>query len=69
MEKKKIEVLNNVEGLYTKLYYIYKEKHSEEINNLNTKDRKKFDYKKLRLTGDYKSEDEEASHQMDYRNG
>ena len=66
---KKIEVLNNVEGLYTKLYYIYKEKHSEEINNLNTKDRKKFDYKKLRLTDDYKSEDEEASHQMDYRNG
>ena len=66
---KKIEVLNNVEGLYTKLYYIYKEKYSEEINNLNTKDRKKFDYKKLRLTDDYKSKDEEASHQIDYRNG
>ena len=41
----------------------YKDKYNEEKNNLNTKDRKNFDYKKLRLTDDYQyeSENEEAS--------
>ena len=60
MRTKKKEVLNNAENLYNKLYYIYKDKYDEEISNLNKKDRKNFDYKKLRLTDyQYESENEE----------
>ena len=61
-EYKKAEVLNNVEDLYNELYYIYKDKYNEEEFNLNKKNEKIFDYKKLRLTDNcYKSEDEKAS--------
>ena len=41
------------------MYYIYKERYNEEKNGLNTKDTKKFDYTKLRLTDDYEYESEE----------
>ena len=41
------------------MYYIYKERYIEEKNSLNTKDTKKFGYKKLRFTEDYESESEE----------
>ena len=34
-------------------YYIYKEKYNEEKDGLNTKDKKCFYYKKLRLIDDY----------------
>ena len=37
---------------------IYKDKYNEEINSLNTKDRKNFNYIKLRLTDDYQYESE-----------
>ena len=40
------------------MYYIYKEKYNEEKNNLNTKDKKNLDYKKLRLTDNYLYESE-----------
>ena len=53
------KVLDNAGDLCNDLYYIYKEKYIEEINNLNTKDSKNFDYKKLRLTNDYQYESEE----------
>ena len=41
------------------MYYIYKERCSEEKNCLNTKDTRKFDYKKLKLADDYEYEPEE----------
>ena len=42
------------------MYYTYKNKYNEEINSLDTENKKKLDYKKLRLTDDYKySSDEE----------
>ena len=44
--KLKNEVLSNVRDLYNELYYIYKDKYNKEINNLDTKNRKKLDYKK-----------------------
>ena len=67
-EKKKKElknkVLSNAENLYNKLYYIYKDKYNKEINSLDTKDKEKLDYKKLRLI-DYKylSEEEQDEKQ------
>ena len=54
--------MNNAEDLYNEVYYIYKNKCNEEEFNLNTKNRKRFDYKKLRLIDNfYESEGEEAS--------
>ena len=55
----KKKVLDNAGHLFSELYYIYKNKYNEEINSLNTKSTKKFDYKTLRLTDDYLYEFEE----------
>ena len=57
----KPKVLDNVGDLFSELYYIYKNKYNEEKDGLNTKSKKLFYYKKLRLTDDYqcKSEEEE----------
>ena len=61
LEKK---VLDNAGDLYNELYYIYKDKYNEEINKLNRKDSKNFDYKKLRLTDDYQYESENEEEQQ-----
>ena len=63
-KKKKKElknrVLSNAENLYNKLYYIYKDKHNKQINSFDTKNKGKFDHKKLRLSGyQYLSEEEQ----------
>ena len=52
-------MLINAGDIYNELYDIYKNKHNKEINSLNTKNRKKFDYKKLRLSDDYQYSSEE----------
>ena len=41
-ENLKEKVLDNVGDVFNELYYIYKDKYNEEINNLNTKDTKKL---------------------------
>ena len=56
--------MHNAGDLFNDLYYIYNDKYNEEINSLNTKNRKKFDYKKLRLTDDYQYESEEEEQQQ-----
>ena len=55
----KPKVLDNVGHLFNELYYIYKTKYNEEKDDLNTKDKKYFYYKKLRLTDDYQYESKE----------
>ena len=55
----KNKVLSNARNLYNDLYYIYKDKYNKEINSLNTENKKKLDYKKLRLTDDYQYPSEE----------
>ena len=54
-------MLINAGDLYNSLYYIYKNKYNKKINSLDTENRTKLDYKKLRLTDDYEypSEEEE----------
>ena len=52
-ENLKEKVLEDVGDLFNDLYYIYKDKCNKEKNNLNTKDKKNLDYKKIRLTNDY----------------
>ena len=55
----KNKVLSNAGNLYNDLYYIYKDKYNKEINSLNTENKKKLNYKKLRLTDDYQYPPEE----------
>ena len=55
----KPKVLGNVGDLFNELYYIYKGKYNEKKDSLNTKNKKDFYYKKLRLTDDYQYEPEE----------
>ena len=55
----KQEVLINAGDIYNELYDLYKNKYNKEINSLNTKNRKNFDYKKLRLSDDYQYSSEE----------
>ena len=55
----KQEVLTNAGDIYNELYYIYKNKYNKKINSLNTKNRIKLDYKKLRLSDNYQYPSEE----------
>ena len=46
------------------MYYIYKDKYNKEINSLDTKNKEKLDYKKLRLSDyQYLSEEEQEEKQ------
>ena len=49
----KQEMLNNVGDIYNELYDIYKSKYNKKIDRLSGKDKKTFNYKKLRLSDDY----------------
>ena len=55
----KSKVSDNVRDYFNELYYIYKDKYNEE-KDLNTKDKKRLYYKKIRLTNDYQYESEEV---------
>ena len=56
----KSKVSDNIRDLFNELYYICKDKYNEEKDDLNTKDKKRLYYKKMRLTNDYQLESEEV---------
>ena len=58
-------MLINVGDIYNKLYYTYKNKYNKKINTLDTKNRIKLGYKKLRRADiyDYPSEEEQEEKQ------
>ena len=58
-EKQKQDVLTNVGDIYNELYDIYKSKYNKKINGLNASNKKKLDYKKLRLSDNYQYSSEE----------
>ena len=45
--------MGDVGDLFNELYHICKDIYNEEKDGLTTKDTKKFNYTKLRLTDDY----------------
>ena len=62
----KNKVLSNAKKLYHELYYIYKDKYNKDINSLDTENRTKLDYKKLRLSDYlYSSEEEQEEEQKE----
>ena len=62
-KKQKQEVLTNVGDAYNELYDIYKSKCYKKINSLDAKNKKKLDYKKLRLDNYLYSSEEEQEEQ------
>ena len=54
----KNKVLSNARDLYKNLYYAYKDKYDKETNSLDTKNREKLHYEKLRLS-DYSFEEKQ----------
>ena len=64
-KKRKQEVLINVGDIYNELYDIYKNKYKKKTNSLDAKNKKKLNYKKLRLSDNYQysSEKEEEEEQ------
>ena len=46
-------MLTNVGDIYNELYNIYKNKYKKKKNSLDAKNKKKLDYKKLRLSDNY----------------
>ena len=47
-------------NIYNKLYNIYRSKYYKKIDSLSAKNKKKLDYKQLKISGDYRySSDEE----------
>ena len=64
-EKRKQELLTNVGDIYNDLYDIYKSKSNKKINSLNAKNKKKLDYKKLRLSDNYLYSSEEEQEEQE----
>ena len=58
-KKRKQEVLTNVGNIYNELYAIYKSKYNKKIYSLDARNKKKLDYKKLRLSDYLYSTEEE----------
>ena len=59
-KKQKQEVLINFGDVYNEFYDVYKSKYSKKIDKLSAKNKKKLDYKKLRLSDYlYLSEEEQ----------
>ena len=69
-EKKELKdkVLTNAKNLYNQLYYIYKDKYNKEINSLDTENRTRLDYKKLRLSDYMYLSEEEQEEEREKKN-
>ena len=63
-KKLKQEVLTNASDIYNELFYIYKNKYKKKINSLGIKNRKKLEYKKLRLADYYEYLPEEKQEEI-----
>ena len=62
-KNKRLEVIIYAGNIYGKLYDIYRSKYNKKTDSLSAK-QKKFDYKQLKISGDYRySSDEEQGEQ------
>ena len=52
-KNKRLEVMIYAGNIYNKLYNIYRSKYNKKIDSLSAKNKKKLDYKQLKISGDY----------------
>ena len=63
-KNKRLEVVIRAGNVYNKLYKIYKSKYNKKIDSLSAKNKKKLDYKQLKISSDYQySSDQEQEEQ------
>ena len=58
-------MLANVGDIYNELYDIYKSKYNRKINRLSAKDKKRLNYKQLRLSDNYLYSSEEEQKEQE----
>ena len=51
-KNKRLEVMIHAGNIYNKLYNIYRSKYYKKIDSLSAKNKKKLDYKQLKISGD-----------------
>ena len=67
-KNKRLEVIIHARNIYSKLYDIYRSKYNKKIDSLSAKNKKKLDYKQLKISGDYQhSSDEEQEEQEEQK--
>ena len=63
-KNKKLKFIIHAGDIYNKLYNIYRSKYKKKIDSSSAKNKKKLDYKKLKISGDrWYSSDEEQEEQ------
>ena len=58
-------MLTNVGDIYNELYDFYKNKYNKKIYSLDAENKKKLDYKKLRLPDNYLYSSEEGQKEQE----
>ena len=67
-KNKRLEVIIHAGNIYNELYNIYRSKYNKKIDSLSAKNKKKLDYKHLKISGDYLySSDEEQEKKQETR--
>ena len=65
-KNKRLEVITHAGNIYNELYNIYRSKYNKKIDSLSAKNKKKLDYKHLKISSDYRySSDEEQEEEQE----
>ena len=67
-KNKRLEVIMSAGNIYSKLYDIYRSKYNKEIDSLSAKNKKKLDYKQLKISGDSRYSSDEEQEEQDKNN-
>ena len=64
-KNKRLEVIIHAGDIYNKLYNIYRSKYNKKIDSLSAKNKKKLDYKQLKISGDSRYLPDEEQEEQD----
>ena len=64
-KNKRLEVIIHAGNIYNELYNIYRSKYNKEIDSLSAKNKKKLDYKQLKISGDSRYLPDEEQEEQD----
>ena len=67
-KNKRLEVVIRAGNVYNKLYKIYKSKYNKKIDSLSAKNKKKLDYKQLKISGDSRYSSDEEQEEKNKKN-